>query len=101
MSEESEFPKKYYKKLKGLSFMEEVDVKAPEEIKKEIVAAEERMYNLDKEMEADLRLQEAKEKVKEYAAGYREVAALEKAKIKYCLFVMESRGYELDKKEDD
>jgi len=94
------FPEKYYKKLKGLSFMDDTDAKAAEDIKKEIVSSEERLYNLDKEMEEDANLQKAKEEVKLLTSAYREVVNIEKAKIKYCLYVMESRGYELSESED-
>ncbi len=94
------FPEKFYKKLKGLSFMDDTDSKSEEEIKKEIVSSEERLYNLDKEMEEDVNLQKAKDEVKLLTSAYREVVNIEKAKIKYCLYVMESRGYQLSESEE-
>lgn len=91
----SEFPKKYLKILDGTPAMEEIESLSKEDIKSKIIKCEESLYNIEKNKSTDEKLNSAKALVKDYSASYREAAAYEKAKIQYCLFVMQSRGYEL------
>jgi len=95
------FPDKFYKLIKDSTFLEEAEGASIEELKSKIVQAEEKLYNIDKAKETDENLIAAKNNVKEFSKAYREAAAYETAKLKYCLYVMENRGYELSEKEDD
>ncbi len=89
------FPKKYYNKIKDSTFMEDVESLDTEELKAKIVKCEETIYTIEKEKENDDKLRAAKDLVKDYSAGYNDAAAFEKAKVKYCLFILESRGQEV------
>lgn len=95
-----EFPNKYYKLIKDTPALEEIEGLSPEELKAKIVSCEEKIYSIEKAKEADEKLNSAKALVKEYAAAYNEASAYEKAKVKYCIFVMEQRGYELKDQSD-
>jgi len=94
------FPEKYYKLIKDSPFMEEAESCSQEELKAKIVEAEEKMYNIEKAKETDENLIAAKNNLKEYSKAYREASAYEKAKVQFCLYVMESRGYSLAEKDD-
>ena len=91
------FPDKYYKLIKDSTFVEEMDSADEATLKASIVSCEGSMYNIEKAKESDEKLNGAKALVKEYSASYREASAFEKAKIQYCLYVMESRGYNTSK----
>lgn len=97
----TEFPNKYYKLIKDSPFVEEMDSSDLDALKAKIVECEEKIYNIEKAKEIDDKLNSAKELVKEYSAAYNEAAAYEKAKVKYCIFLMESRGHEIKSVEDE
>lgn len=94
------FPDKYYKKIKDLPFLDEIESKSTDDIKKEIVKCEERIFAIEKAQEEDAALLAAKEDVKNLSSAYRDVKAVETAKIKYILFLLESRGVELESNEN-
>lgn len=89
------FPNKLSKKL-PTGFTESVDGMSEEEIKRVIVESEGNIYTLENEKEKDSKLNAAKEVMKELGGGYRDAKATQTAKIKYCLFVLENRGTDLD-----
>jgi len=66
-----------------------------EDIKKKILESEGHIYEIDKEKEADEKLKAARESLKELGAAYREAKATANAKIKYCMYVLESRGVKM------
>lgn len=98
MSDESVlFPEKYNKVLKDLpEFKEIADASSPEDLKKIIVQCEGNIYTIDKEKDNDVKLNAAKELVKEMSAPYRDAIKVQTAKTKYCLFLLEGKGENLD-----
>lgn len=94
------FPNKYYKLIKDSTFMEEAESMSVEELKAKIVQAEEKLYAIEKAKESDEAFIAAKQRVKDFSSAYNETTAFEKAKLQFCLFIMESRGYEMAEKDD-
>lgn len=95
-----DFPEKYYKLIKDSPFIEEAESSSLEDLKAKIVKSEEKIYNIHKAKESDEHLNAAKNQVKEFSKAYREAEQYEKAKVNFCLYVMESRGCELADSED-
>lgn len=89
--EDRDFPEKYKKKL-PTGFAEDAESLDEEGLKKKILEAEGNLSNVEREMDADQKLQAAKDDVKDLAAAYKDAAAAQKAKIKYCVFLLETRG---------
>lgn len=90
------FPAKYMKKIVDVpDFVDGVNSMDTEAIKRKILECEGGLYEIDKAKEADKELASAKEKVKEFGAPYRDSKNIETAKLKYCLYVLESRGVSL------
>lgn len=95
------FPEKWNKVLKDLpDFKESVDGMTPEDIKKIIIQSEGNLYTIDKEKDGDVKLNAARELVKEHSAPYRDAKKVQTAKIKYCLYVLENRGEDLNNTEE-
>jgi|ERR1700722_4520352 len=90
------FPDKYLKKLEQ-EFVDSLTAMDTEEIKKRVLEAESNIYEMESAKEKDAELSDAREKVKELSKVYRETKATDTAKIKYCLFVLENRGVNLDR----
>ena len=94
------FPEKWNKILKELpEFKDTADAASVEDLKKMIVTCEGNIYTVEKEKENDTKLNGAKDLVKEYAAPYRDAVKVQTAKIKYALFLLESKGTELGDKD--
>lgn len=91
MSNEEEFPRKHAKRLPE-NYEEKVESLSKEELEAEILKAEKASSDCEHDMENDPKLNVLKEDVKILAGGYKEVIMAEKAKIKYCLFLLRSRG---------
>jgi len=94
------FPDKYLKKL-PTGFTDNMDAADTKELKKVIVESEGNIYTIDKAAEADHKLNGAKDLVKELSSSYREAKGCQTSKIKYCLWLMENRGENLDNKDVD
>lgn len=94
---EASFPEKYMKKLNTLAqgFTDAVDTADVDEIKKKLLTAEKNVYEIENEKEANLKLSELKEKMKEITAPYRDARAVETAKVKYCVFSLQQRGVKI------
>jgi len=93
------FPEKWAKILKELpEFKDNADAMSVDDLKKLIVACEGNIFNIEKEKEDDTKLSGAKELVKEYSAPYRDAIKVQTAKVKYALFLMDSKGTELGDK---
>lgn len=98
--EPTTFPKKWANVLKSMpEFKDEAEAASPDDLKKMIVLSEGNIYTIEKEKEDDVKLNGAKELVKEYSSSYREAAKAQMAKIKYALFLLDSKGVNLDNKE--
>lgn len=94
------FPEKWAKVLKSLpEFKEIADAASTEDLKKIIVTSEGNIYTIEKEKTDDVKLNAAKELVKENSAPYRDAAKVQMAKIKYALFLLEGKGVDLDNKD--
>ncbi len=94
------FPEKWLKKL-PTGWAEEAEAMSTEDLKKAIVSSEGNIYSIEKEKEADTKLNSAKELVKEYSGGYRDAINCQSAKIKYALHLLEGKGVDLDSQDKD
>lgn len=91
-----QFPSKFMKKIKDIpDFLDGINAMDTEEIKKKILETEGHLYETDNAKEADTELISAKEKVKEFSAPYRDTKSIETAKLRYCIYILESRGVSL------
>jgi len=96
----TEFEDKWAKVLKEIpEFKETADVASTDELKKIIVTCEGNIYTVDKEKLEDVKLNAAKEIVKEMSAPYRDAVKIQTAKIKYALFLLDGQGINLDNKD--
>jgi hypothetical protein len=94
------FPEKYAKVLKELpEFKDTADAASTDDLKKIIITCEGNIFTMEKEKDEDVKLNGAKELAKEYAAPYRDAAKVQMTKIKYALFLLESKGVNLDNKD--
>ena len=89
--DDSAFPAKYAKVL-GEEWMKECDSSDMEDLKKKIVDAEKAIGEQEALKKADEGLKDAQANVKALSAGYKEAMFYQKAKIKYALMTLESRG---------
>jgi hypothetical protein len=93
------FPEKWAKVLKDLpEFKDNADAASTDDLKKIIVDCEGNIYTIDKEKDDDVKLNAAKELVKEMSGPYRDAIKVQTAKIKYALFLLEGKGVDLDNK---
>lgn len=93
---ENVFPQKFMNKIKDLpEFVEGINSMNTEEIKNKILETEGHLYEIDNAKEADQELASAKEKVKEFSKPYSESKGIETAKLRYCIYILESRGINL------
>lgn len=94
------FPEKWAKVLKDLpEFKDTADASSVEDLKKIIITCESNIYTIDKEKDEDIKLNSARDLVKEYSAPYRDAVKVQTAKIKYALFLLEGKGADLSDKE--
>lgn len=99
-AEEVTFPEKWAKVLKELpEFKDVADAASPDDLKKIIVTSEGNIYTIERDKEADVTLNAAKELVKEHSAPHRDAIKVQMAKIKYALFLLEGKGVDLDNKD--
>lgn len=89
------FPAKFEKKL-PTGFKEDADAYDSEKLKQVILECESNIVNVDREMQNDDKLQGVKDLLKDLSAGYREAKHAQTAKIKYCLYLLESKGVSLE-----
>lgn len=91
------FADKYYKVIQKLpEFKDTADAAAVDDLKKIVVDCEGNIYTIEKEMAEDVKLNGAKELVKDYSEAYRDGLKVQMAKIKYALFLLEGKGVDLD-----
>lgn len=95
-------PKKWDDVIKKLpEFKDAADAGSIDDLKKIIVTCEGNIYTVNKEEEADNKLTAARETAKEFSAPYREARKVQQAKIQYALLCLESKGVDLNSKEED
>lgn len=92
--EESSFPKRLEKKL-PTGFQEAVQSMDTDEIKSKLYETQAHLYEIDKAKDADENLAKAREEVKMLLEPYKDAAATENAKVKFCFCVLESRGVKI------
>lgn len=91
------FPEKWAKIVSKMpEFKDTADSSSTEELREIIVQCEGNIYTTEKEMEANVKLSAAKELVATYKEPYNEAMKTQKAKIQYALFLLESKGENLD-----
>ena len=94
-------PEKWAKVLKDLpEFRDAAEAASTDELKKIIVTCEGNIYTVENEKAEDIKLNAAKELVKENSAPYRDAIKVQTAKIKYALFLLEGKGVDLNNKDD-
>lgn len=81
-------------------FKETADAASVDELKKIIIDSEGNIFTINKEEEADIKLQGAKEMVKTLSEPHREGRKYQQAKIQYALLLLEGKGVDLDNKDD-
>ncbi len=74
-----------------------VDGAKDQDLKSMLCQCEANIYTIDEAKEQDVKLEKAREEVKELAAPYREAKSVQSAKITYILHSLESRGIDLEK----
>lgn len=96
------FPQKWLKVLKDLpEFKDIADAASVDDLKKMIITAEGNISNIEKEKEADAKLNAAKEIIKDLSAPYRDASKSQTCKVKYALFLLEGKGIELGDKDTE
>lgn len=85
------FPKKLANKLPS-GYQDNTDGKTNDELLKEILKASHVQADTEKDMENDDKLLSLRDDLKILSGGYKDVIAEQNAKIKYCLFLLKSRG---------
>jgi len=96
------FPDKWMKVIQKLpEFKDIADAASTDELKKIVVRCEGNLYTIDKEIAEDIKLNAAKELVKQYSEPYNDAKKVQTAKIKYAMFRLEERGVDLNDKEED
>lgn len=94
-------PKKWDDLIKKMpEFKDTADAASVDDLKKIIVECEGNIYTVEKDEEADVKLATARESAREWAKPYREAKKFQQAKIQYALLCLESKGVELDNKEE-
>lgn len=86
------FPEKWYKKLPSTWVNGGADAKKSDELKNGILKSESIIADVEKDRDNDAKLTNAKEEVKDLNGAYNDTINEEKAKIKYSLFLLKSRG---------
>lgn len=95
----SEFPKKLLEKIPE-DLIEEIPRMTEDEIKERVIKSETVIVDISKEMEDDGKLAAIKEDLKALTGGYRDVVKAQEAIIKYCVYVLRSRGSTLTETEE-
>jgi hypothetical protein len=94
-------PKKWDDMIKKMpEFKDTADAASVEDLKKIIVECEGNIHTVSRDEEADIKLSGAREMSKELSAPYREAKKYQQAKIQYALLCLESKGVDLDNREE-
>lgn len=88
------FPKKWLKKLEKFApgFVEEGESMSTEELKKKVLEWEQLISTTEKDMDHDEALTALKEEAKQHAQVYKDTVSAQQAKIRYAVYLLESRG---------
>ena len=92
----NDFPSKWDKVIQKIpEFKDIADNSDIDELKRIILQCESNIYVVEKERENDEKLIAAKEVIKEIMEPYRDSLKIQNAKIKYALFLLESKGVDI------
>jgi hypothetical protein len=92
----STFPEKWAKVLKDLpEFKDTADAASADDLKKMIVTCEGNISNIENSKAEDVKLNGARELVKEMSAPYRDAIKCQQCKVKYALFCLQGKGIEI------
>ena len=89
------FPKRFSDRLPE-GFLDAANSMKEDELKKVIFEAVGNIHTIESDRDNDGPLQKAREAAKELGASYREDKACQQAKVHLALFLLESRGVDLD-----
>ena len=90
------FPEKWAKLLKKMTdFKGVADAADSDELKKIIISSEGNISTVEKSKEEDVKINAAKEIIKDLGGAYRDALKAQMTKIKYCLFLLEGRGVDI------
>lgn len=99
--DDMQFPEKWAKILQTIpEFKDIADAADTVELKKIIIQSEGNVSVIEREKTADMKINAAKEIVKEHSAPYRDALKVQMTKIKYALYLLEGRGENLDSREE-
>ena len=85
------FPEKWFKKIPS-TWKDGAESMDNEDLKKEVLKAETLVSDTEREMDEDPKLNDLKADLKDLRGGYMDLINAEKAKVKYALFLLRSRG---------
>lgn len=80
------------KKILTETWVEEADAMSAEELKESIIQSENSIEEQEKLQSEDLKLKDLEESVKTLKSAYLEVRKYQRARIKYCLMLLEEKG---------
>lgn len=87
------FPKKWAKVLEGMpDFKDVADASSVDDLKKIIVTSEGNVSTVEKALCEDIKINAAKEVIKDLSTPYRDALKCQMAKIKYSVFLLEGKG---------
>lgn len=90
------FPEKWTKQLKKMpEFKELADAADSDELKKIIISSEGNIITVERSKEEDVKINAAKEIIKDIGGAYRDALKAQMTKIKYSLFLLEGRGVDI------
>ena len=85
------FPDKWYKKVPS-TWRDGAESMSNDDLMVEVFKAETVVSDQEREMDEDPKLNDLKTDLKELRGGYMDLINAEKAKIKYSMFLLRSRG---------
>lgn len=92
--QDNSFPNKHLKRL-DQPFIDAVEQMNTDEVKARIITCEGNLFDIAGAKDADNKLSEAREMVKELAAPYKDGKNDITARLQYCIYVLQQRGVEL------
>lgn len=95
-----DFPDRYAKHVPE-HWVPSAESMSKEDMEKAIVECEMALDASEKEAADDLKILQLKEDLKMYQEGYREVKKVQTSKIKFLLYLMNSRGYDVSTDQSD
>lgn len=94
------FPEKAWNKL-GENWRDAAQSKQTEDLEKDIIKAVREMAHVSHEMKEDNKLEALIKEARERKSFYTETLTIEKAKIDFCVYLMNTRGVKVSKDTQD